>query len=149
MKFNSEKAKRKIQTETQRGTNMKNEEKILKRTDKKGQARAGGKQKYEMQALEHTDTPSCPSGTMLVTWVPKKGVHHDDDGQFSFIFFLIPFFIFAHLLLSLLSTIPRLKSVGQTAPPPPTPSLHRTWWPVNFEVLYYKVSTDFTKIYKC
>ena len=40
--------------------------------DKKGR---GGKK------IRKSDTQSYAGGTMLVTWVPKKGAHHDGDGQ--------------------------------------------------------------------
>ena len=49
-----------------------------KKRDKKAIITGRGKRKYDRQALEHTDTQSCPGGTMLVTWVPKKGVHHNE-----------------------------------------------------------------------
>ena len=55
---------------------------MKKRRDKKAIFTGGGERKYERQALEHTDTQSCPGGTMLVTWVPKKGVYT------VFVFFL-------------------------------------------------------------
>ena len=55
----------------------KREGKKSKKGDKKGR----GERLYESQTLVHTDTQSCPGGTMLVTWVPKKGAHHDDDGH--------------------------------------------------------------------
>ena len=45
-----------------------------------GQKGARGGRQYERQALVLTDTQSCLGGTMLVTWVQKKGAHHDDHG---------------------------------------------------------------------
>ena len=57
----------------------------------------GGKRKYKNQALEHTDTQSCPGGTMLVTWVPRR-----------------------ECIVTMMA-IPRLQSVGQAASPPPSP----------------------------